>query len=211
METTVITEHEFDEIIRAGQQVPQIMVHPTKAEGGWPLVRLDCFTCEGWGSQGKISGWLGPGSANEHHVDDYLKEFFLILAPLLEYSDPKVLLNVVLTTRNGSSTRDRLDAARRVAAIGPHLAVIKEALAPKFGFRQDSYHFTNLWITEFINGVEQDIYLTLAVDAEEGILYIGDGDGYHRGFDETRPISLAEQELQHLPEIIEQRRKEGEV
>lgn len=193
----------------------------------WPLVRLDGFKHEGWGynshdrSLASRATALGPGSANERHVDEYLREFFSILVPLLEYVNASwdVVYDIVLTARNGRADRNRLEAIRQVAAVVPYFAVVSEILG-EAGYKvaMDVYDFHDIWVGT--SAVEPNVAVDISGFHGPGYhgsrgpiatcvclrltangVSIGAGDGYNKWFSDV-VVGYAEEDMKRLPQAI---------
>jgi hypothetical protein len=175
------------------EEVRRQILEECAAEGGWPLVRLDKFVSGGYACG---HGFTNAASANEQHVDNYLKEFITVLAPLIPHFDLANLLNVVLSHRNGSPTRDRMLSAKTVATMAPYLIIVKETLEEAgYDVSLDAYEFRDLWAQKG----DEEILFCLGV-RDEGV-YLGTGDGYHRSHN-AGLLSYSEHDIKKLPEAL---------
>jgi len=206
--------------LTAEELLKQITDGKAKCEGtdalAWPLVKLDRFKCQGHGGTAGASGYLGSGSANEHHVDDYIKEFVRAVIPLIEFFDWDTLYNIILATRNGSSDRDRLKAAQEIAAVGPYYVIVKEILEEAgYTLVMDSREYRDVWLLRddfqtdcgfdekhCFNTDQMEHFTGLCIRLQPEGVYIGDGDGYHRAYSE-RCVSYSEVEIKQLPVAID--------
>jgi len=153
---------------------------------GFPIVRLDRYP------NGSLMGSLE--GVNEGHVDEYLLQFCEVMQPLFEVGimSVKEWFNIVATRRNTRPDRNRLEAARDVAALVPLYARIRDAAATfEIPLRVDSYAASHVWIRVWISPGEIGI-----VELMSDGFKVGSGDSYHRDFsDERYPYSELEHEL----------------
>ncbi len=147
------------------------------------LPKLDRFVegPHGWIIENGEVFCASESTANEEHIDKYLEEFCPLFVKLARFFGTKEAMNLLLAKRNVSKARDRIKAAQEIAAMIPDLAKLKNSLTKEGIYLDwDHYDIGHAWVwkygefTGLIVGVNDHRRLT-----------VNEGDGYHRGEEET--------------------------
>jgi len=185
-------------------------------------VRLDRFKGQ-MGVHGSASGRkMVPSSEaylSERRVDMYLEEIGAVMDPLIRLLGAKTAWDLVLSARNGDRERDRMRAAKMIAGMTEHYRKVIAVLeGSKYSWDIDGYDHHDVWVVKGpIIQPERDALqnVVCALHIEDGKVFMGNGDGYHRGFDErpfctVRGLSVAVLRRAVMKETARAKREEME-
>lgn len=181
-------------------------------------VRLDRFKGDmGIHTGPETGGKFVPNSEaflSETHVDGYVAEIAEVMAPLIRLLGADTAWNLVLSERNGDRERDRMRAAKSVAAMAEdYRKVIMVLEAAKYNWLTDGYDHRDIWVVKGrIVRPERDALqnVVCALHIEGGKVHMGNGDGYHRGFDEKPFCSVRRFDVAILARAVKKERKREE-
>lgn len=148
----------------------------------------------------------------EQDMDDYTKEFIIAAKPFIDFIGVEDGYNKILTHRNGSKDRNRLESAKYASSFVPKYKIISENLN-KSGYIMDVdvYYVTHLWVGRkivAINGTQDVDWIGAAIEIADDKLHFGWGDGYHRSFDNSVKYDITSKGIAKLVKVIESNPKE---
>lgn len=151
---------------------------------------------------------------SERHVDEYVAEIAAVMAPLIRLLGSDTAWNLVLSERNGDPERDRMRAAKAVAAMtDDYRKVVMVLESAKYNWKIDAYDHHDVWVVKgAVIQPERDALqnVVCALHIGGGKIHMGNGDGYHRGFDERPFCTVRRFDAGILRRAVEKERKREE-